>query len=439
MEFLELKRFFPRRNPVVKNVTLSHLIGVLHNVAQLSFVTRSEGLSSWNFDNSIPFLKENDLHKHIVFDSRRSSKHRPLNSEWHLYEMNDVIIRNLRIDLDDSSGWTAHDDWKPLSHAKWHFEKCYFEASSPSMWSIHFPWRGSFRFHKNKFDFPTASHGGCWILAFQLGSRILFQGNDFKGNDLQTRCVSSVMDRNITGETVSETHPSGSVSFVGNKGIYDLTFQEGYSSIALTGMNHIESLWIDRLVNEEHLENVALYFGPREKVDRDFHHCLQHRKLFLFARNLAARNHDTRQLIVLDKQLDRIEYFLNKEQDAPFIMDCRIWAEYWQDRMLYAWRRWSSDFYKSWMRPLAMVMLGYMLFNAMPVLFLDDFSLSHWIEFTLRPMGEIAGYEASLSRIVGEDYDKLASPDKNILRLLGLMEVVWIAMWSFAFARSIRR
>ena len=439
MKPLSLDRLFLRRGPVIRNVTLSHLIDVLHNVSQLSIVTRSERSSSWDFDKSIPFLEENDLHQHIVFVTPRSSKHLPLNSERHLYEMNNVIIRNIRIDLDDRSGWTGRDDWEPLSHAKWHFEKCCFEASSPNMWPIHFPWSGSFRFYKSTFDFPTSRHGGYWILVFQNGTRILFQGNDFKGHNIQTRCVPSAMDRETADEAVPEMYVSSSISFVGNKGMYDLHVQEGYSSVALTGMNRIGRLWFDNLLSAEHADRAAIYFGPREKIDRDFHHCLQHRKLFLSARNLAAANHDTRQLVVLDKQIDRIEYFLNKEQATPFVLDFRIWIEYWQDRLLYAWRRWSSDFYKSWMRPLAMIIFGYMLFNAMPVLFVDAFSLSHWIEFTLRPIGEIAGYEASLSRIVGGDYDMLSSSEKNILRLFGLMEVIWIAMWSFAFAKSIRR
>ena len=155
--------------------------------------------------------------------------------------------------------------------------------------------------------------------------------------------------------------------------------------------------------------------------------------------HLAAMNHDTRQVNILGKQLDRIDYFLNKDQDTPSPVDCRIWVEYWQDRVLYAWRRWSSDFYRSWLRPLSMIVLGYMLLNAMPALFIDAFSLSHWIEFTLRPIRDIAGYEEALNQILSSDYDVLSLPNKNLLRLVGLIEVIWIAMWSFAFAKAIRK
>ena len=182
-----------------------------------------------------------------------------------------------------------------------------------------------------------------------------------------------------------------------------------------------------------------VYFGPREKIDRHFHHSLQHRQLFLHLRHLSAVTHDARQLSILDKQIDRIEYFLNKNQDTPYLRDFRLWTEYWQDRLLYAWRRWSSDFYKSWMRPLLMIILGYTLLNAAPALMIDNFSLSDWTELTLRPISEIANYETALSRIVGADYGEISSSEKNVFRLIGLLEVIWIAMWSFAFARSIRK
>ena len=161
--------------------------------------------------------------------------------------------------------------------------------------------------------------------------------------------------------------------------------------------------------------------------------------MFVYLKRLAAVSHDRRQLGVLDRQIDRIEYFLNKEQETPSLVDFRIWIEYWQDRLLYAWRRWSSDFYKSWMRPLLLIMLGYMLMNAVPAFVIDAFSLSHWIELTLRPIGEIAEYEQSLSGIVGANYDKLSSSEKVLFKLVGVAQVIWIGMWSFAFARSIRR
>ena len=424
-----------KTKPIMKNVKLSHLIKVFQTICQLSFISRSEKSSSWDFDLSLPFLEENRLHQNITFVSR-TFRNLPLNSERHIYEINNIVIQNLRIDLDTRSGWTDHHDWEPLSSAKWHFANCHFEPSSPNMWSIRFPWCGSFRFYKNEFEFESNRFVGSWLFVFQHGSRILFQGNNFKDSNIQTRCIPPVMDRDGPDETIAGAYGSGSISFVGNKGIRDLGILEGYSSIAVTGMNRIDRL---TLLDAHQGKIEIIYLGPREKIDREFHHCLHHRSLFLSLRHLAGISHDAQQVNVLDKQLDRIEYFLNKEQDTPCLLDYRIWIEYWQDRVLYAWRRWSSDFYKSWLQPLSMIILGYMLLNAIPVLFIEAFSLSHWIEFTLRPISDIAGYEGTLETMFGSEYDKVSSSGKNALRFIGLVQVIWIAIWSFAFARSIKR
>lgn len=428
----------------LKKITITDLVSVLQHVCQISFITRSEESATYDFDLSLPFLTENDLEKHISFEARKR-KTLPLNSERHLYELNNIIIRNLHIELNNRSAWEAYDDWEPLSLAKWHFENCYFDASGSSTYALYFPWFGSFRFYKNDFDFRSGGFGGHWLFVFQTGSRIWFQRNNFENHHIQTRCVPTKLEPDDSERAGSEVRASASISFIGNWAISSLDILEGYASIAFTGMNQIESLWFMRMSDTTNLDNTThgqepvVYFGPREKIDRNFHHCLKHRRMFQYLRRLAATSHDTRQLVVLDKQIDRIEYFLNKEQDTPSLVDFRIWIEYWQDRLLYAWRRWSSDFYRSWMRPLLLIVLGYMVMNAVPALVIDSFSLSHWFELTLRPIGEIAKFEQSLNRIVGNDYDRLSSFNKMSFKLLGLIQVIWIAMWSFAFARSIKR
>ena len=423
----------------LKNIKFSELVCVLQHVSQLSLIKRNEKSSSYDFDRSLPYLKENGLQNHICSISR-NFKELPLNSERHLYDMNNIIIRHLYIKLDDQFAWKAYDDWEPISSAKWHFEDCEFFASSPNMWTLLIPWRGSFRFYRNEFSFKNKESGGNWLFAFQNGSRILFQGNKFRKSSVQTTCRQGE-----TRDTPSNFRNMGIISFVGNREILSLGFQEGFSTVSLTGMNHIERLIFFSFSDSTQVSDAELdqepmvYLGPREKIDRYFHYCLQHREMFLHLRKMAAQNHDERQTRVLDKQIDRIEYYLNKEQDLPCLLDFRIWIEYWQDRLLYAWRRISSDFYKSWIRPLSMIILGYMLMNALPFIALDTFTYLHWFELTLRPIGEVANYEQSLSRIVGAEYVNASPFSKILFKLIGLLEVVWIAMWSFAFARSIRK
>ena len=422
----------------MREIKLSHLIDIFHNICRLSITKRSEKSSAWDFDLSIPFLNENRLGKHIKFVSR-SHKKLPLNSEQHLYDMSNIVLCDLEIDLDDRSTWQTHGDWEPLSNAKWHFEKCRFVPSSSFLGPMNFPWRGSFRFYKNEFEFQSHGIIGSCLFTLQDGSWILFQGNDFKGNSIQTSCVSTRAEGTVANETGPDAYGSGHIAFIGNNGIASLSILEGYSFISFTGMNRIGQLMLHCLPYESYAQEVSVYFGPRERIDPDFHYCFQHRKLFTSMRRFAALNQDTRQLNVLDKQLERIEYHLNKEQDTLSVFDFHIWSEYWQDRLLHAWRRWSSNFYRSWVRPLVMIVSGYMLLNALPALFIDTFSFSHWLEFTLRPIGEIAGYESALRRIVGDCYQNISASRQNVLRLVGLIEVIWIAMWSFSFARSIRR
>ena len=428
----------------LKEIAFADLVSILERASQLSVVTQSEKSMSYDFDRCKPYLADSGLQEHIIF-VRRSLKKLPLNSERHLYETSNIVIRDLHINLalKDQSAWTAHDDWWPLSSVKWHFKNCCFEASTDT--SIPFPWTGSFRFYKNRFNVHSGLFGGTVLFEFQTGSRIQFERNNCGNHQIQTRCVPPPPDSKDADTGITEIGDSGSISLIGNRAIASLHILEGYSSVSLTGMNQIDSLLFMRLsdVNSHgaatHNQEFKVYFGPREKIDRNFHHCSQHREMFLSLRRLATVTYDMRQLVVLDKQIDRIEYFLNKGQDTPSPLDFRIWIEYWQDRILYAWRRWSSDFYKSWLRPLIMILSGYVVMNWAPIFFVDTFSWSHWIDFSLRPVGEIPQYEKSLIRIIGAEYGELSSSAKTSLRLLGLVQVVWIAMWSFAFVRSIRR
>ena len=440
-----LRGMFSHTNLQYRKIEITELIDVLRHVCKLSFVSRSDRHSSWEFNQSLSYLAELHLHEHITFVSR-NYRDLPINSERHLYDMYNIVIRDLHIVLNDRTGWSAHEDWWPLCYAKWHFEKCNFEVpSSGSMWSIIFPWPGSFRFYRNQFNFQPDRFGGSWMFAFREQSIVLFQENNFMGHNIQTRCAPRRQAQNTPIESSHELRQAGSISFIGNRCISDLGILEGYSSISLTGMNQIEHLWLLTLLETPFLtddmtsQRPVFYFGPREKIDPHFHYCLRHRQMFIHLRRLAAMTQDSTQISVLDKQIDRIQYHLNKEQRSPSPLEVRIWSEYWQDRLLYAYRRWSSDFYKSWLRPLLSLLLGYVALNAAPWFLIEDFTLSHWIQFTLRPISEIADYEGSLSTIFVPQYAEMSPSDKNWLRLIGHFELIWIAMCSFAFARAIKR
>lgn len=421
-----------------KKIKLTRLAEVFREIAVQSTISRSEQSLSWDFDRSSKYLRKQELQNHIYFISRNGILF-PLNSERHKYELSNIVVRNLEIDLDDRSVWDDSGDWAPISSAKLHFESCQFISLSPNMWSMAMPWSGSFHYEKNEFCFPSDRYSGNWLFSFQEGSRVWFVKNNFMGSNIQTRCLSRSKGRS-NSEGDAKTEPWwGRIALVANKGMHELWIQEGYSSIEISGMNRIDRLTVDLIVDNDLSMRTSIYIGPRERIDPAFHNCLQHRSLFLNMRQIAAMNHDSRQLLVLDRQLERIEYFLNKGREAPSMLEYGVWIEYWQDRILHAWRRWSSDFYRSWLRPLVVLIVGYLVINMAPALFVESFLTNHWIDFTLRPITEIATYEATLGRIMGDEYKTVPASAKSLFRLAGLVEVVWIGVWGFALAKSIKR
>ena len=286
-----------------------------------------------DFDRSSSYVGEQGLQNHITFVSFSArDKTLPLNSDRHILDAQNIVVQDLTIELDDRLAWDKVQDWVPISSAKLHFERCQFQSTSSSMWAFTIPWRGSFRFYQNLFSFRSSRHPGVWVFPFKPGSRVWFEGNNFDGCGIQTRCVSSPQRTEDSQDTaeIEAWKRFGRISFVGNGGVRGLSIQEGFPSVEITGMNRIGRLNVDLIIDDS--ERTSIYLGSREKIDLQFHNCLQHRSLFLAMRRLAAMNHDNRQLVVLDRQLERIEYFLNKEKEIPSLSNYWVWIEYWQDR-----------------------------------------------------------------------------------------------------------
>ena len=107
-----------------------------------------------------------------------------------------------------------------------------------------------------------------------------------------------------------------SITFIGNKGIEDLRFRCNAEHYIFRGMNHINRLGFNEFDSDSQNLNTNIYLGPREKIDPNFHHTLQHRNLFISIKEHASKKQDSWMVNVLDKQLDRIEYFLTKEQEV---------------------------------------------------------------------------------------------------------------------------
>ena len=342
--------------------------------------------------------------------------------------------------------------------------------------SLIFEWYGSFRFYKSFFDFGDSRTMRAWTLAFVDGSRVLLQDNDFRNSSLQVSHIESeknprtqelvwegvraelVKDSSYYATKIREKYSlpdsarlqmpyfdsrrSGlhSLSLLGNKGIDNLELRCHATSYDFRGINHISHLRFEELEDDfQDRSDFDIYLGAREKIDLENHNSLHHRRLFVKLRELASSKQDTRLMNTLDKQIDRIEYFLTKEQKVSIRTDWRGWVEYLQDRTLYEWRRLSSDFYRSWLRPLIFFIAGYLILNAFPCIWMEQFTMHHWLAFSLRPINRMPFYTAELQEMLTTEYQGLQTGVIVKLRLIGFIQVIWVALWGFAFGKAVKR
>ena len=455
-----------------REVSDSELIQVLEKINELSIVSKSANNMTYDFERSDQYLKDVCLYKNIRFPKRDHQLY-PINSERHLYDISNIVISNLTITLKSDLHFKFQDNRSPLSGAKWHFEKCQFISESPNMRALLFPWIGTFRFFHNTFSFPESGGMRAWIFNFKDFSRVLFQENNFSECTIQLGQSISESDSSV--EKISwdgresylvkddtyyeymirkehqipdkipliiphaQTRHLGlnNVSFLGNKKISTLNLICISETLIFRGGNEVNSLSIEEKFFE--LPNSRLYFGFRENIDPNFHFANHHRTIFLKMRDMASRRQDAFLESVAERQLDRIEYYFAKEQRFAIRKYPRQWIGILQDRARYAWRRWSSDFYRSWLRPLVMLVLGYVLLNAVPFSYLDSFSISAWVAFSFRPISRLAFYSQELELMFPSDYAQLSTTAQNVLRIVGYSQVTWIALWGFALGKSIKR
>ena len=230
------------------------------------------------------------------------------------------------------------------------------------------------------------------------------------------------------------------VSLIGNQGIDQLLLVCYAANYDFRGMNSVNRLSFKEFWSDsDGIMDFGIYLGSREKIDLNYLNPHQHRRLFLKLREIAEGRGDSRVVDNLDKQIDRIDYFLTKEQRVSLRSDWKGWVEYWQDRILYEWRRLSSDYYRSWLRPLILFFVGYLILNAFPCFWIEHFTLHHWLVFSLRPINRMPFYTAELQEMLKAEYETLSNGAIVFLRLMGFIQVIWIALWGFAFGRSVKK
>lgn len=450
---------------------------ILQDVHEKSLKENSNTSWTVNLDWAYPFLEKEGLHDHIVVHEPRGRDIRYVNSEQNIYHLSNLMLRNLDVDLE--LNWSVGKDFLSLASrcwSKWHFENCRFHSPSPDMNSLIFDWYGSFRFYRNIFDFGDSRTMRAWTLAFANGSDVLFHNNDFNNSSMQV-CHSSSKKESENQELVWDgirailvkdnsfyeymirkkySLPDSaylrmphwgrrsfglhSLAFLGNKGINKLELRCYAANYEFRGINHINHLRFEELETDlRHRADFDIYLGAREKIDLEYDNPLHHRRLFVTLREIASSRQDTRLVNTLEKQIDRIEYFLTREHRVSILTDVKGCVEYWQDRFLYEWRRWSSDFYRSWIRPLVLFVAGYVVFNAFPFIWIEQFTALDWLSFSLRPINRMPFYAAELQEMYRAEYQSLPPGSKIWLRLTGFLQLIWIAMWGFAFSRAVKR
>ena len=468
-----------------KSVLASELADILRTACRksitsdLSARTRIVSLptgktTSYDLELARPFLKDEGFADHIIM-------HRPpggslfRHPERSMYALNNLIVRRLTITLDQPFVGGSRAGWELMNWAlKLHFEHCRFIPSSPNSATIEFPWRGRFRFFRNDFAF-SGRGGRGWLLVFGSMSDVAFHRNRFLESDIDliSRHESSdshiqqlawenhsaylLRDEDFFKAMIRRTHglPESArlstldsgystphvglwrVTLLANTGIRNLQMRCSAKHYAFRGRNQMQSLHFGE--SEEDMKDSMVYIGPRERIDPGFLSPLHHRELFLHLRGLADGRGDSTLMGRFERHVDRVEYFLTREDKVSVRDGGAAWIEHLQDRIRQSWRRWSSDFYGSWMRPLILGILGYVGLNALAWFWIEAFTVTDWIAFSLRRVDQIPFYTAGLGDLHQAAYDGLTPGNKNWLRVIGTVQNVWIAMCGFAFSKAIRR
>lgn len=457
-----------------KSLLASQLTATLQTACQESITSKRDDGMSYDLELALPFLKDKGLADHVVIHQPRG-KQLPRHRERGIYALDNLIIRRLDITLDTPFVGGARADWEPMGWSlKLHFEQCSFEPHDGTA-TLKFPWSGSFRFDGNRFVYSTGGILGAWLLVFCRMSNVTFHRNDFDNCSIQMVSIresddaprqklsweghsayllkdeayykAMIRKAHELPDGVRLTFPDsgysashvglGRVALVGNRGIESWLMRCNAAHYAFRGRNNIQSLSFGE--SRSDLDDAMVYIGRRERFDPNFRAPFRHRNLFLLLKGSAERKGDARLVRALQRQVDRMEYFLNKECNVPLSDGMGGWLEYWQDRLRDGWRRWSSDFFGSWLRPLVVGALGYVGLNALAWVWIDGFTMADLVAFTLRRVDRIPFYTVGLQDLYGAEYDDLTRGSKNWLRAIGLAQNVWLGMWAFAFGKAIRR
>ncbi len=319
------------------------------------------------------------------------------------------------------------------------FENCCFLWSDNSWTGIKFvpnfipefrnPHEKSFSFFGNterglfssKYRFPFS-------FSFPGDSQVVFEQNDF---------TDIIIKRN--GGDDNDKRKGVFLEFKKNKIRHlnlDFPFPFEYPiNCRFVGNNEVDIFTWHQVVNRyddvKEYNLLSISFSRNEKIGKMGYS----RELFVRLRNLAHVRGDIGQESIIASYIFQVEYA--RVKDSKWYKSWRGW----QDWLLLGWRKWSSDFYMSWVRPFGCLIGGYLVFNAIPFLGIDsDFGdkVYGWLEFSFYSPVKIPFYAEGLKAVLDAKKLKLGEGWGGWLHFIGFLRLLWIALWGYAFRNAIR-
>ena len=295
------------------------------------------------------------------------------------------------------------------------------------------------------------NHDGC-AFSFPDHSSVRFKNNDF---------VDIVISRNAADLSM---HRKGGLSVVFERNrMRNLTLDIPFPSLypfncRFVKGNVIETLWWEQVVKRDgfiELNNIVKYDDIQEYgtidilFDRneEFHNgridtrsprqlqfsietILDIRALFIRLCQVARTRGDLKQVKLLNSHIMFFEYLYVKNNG---------WNENWnncQDFILLLWRKLSSKFYMSWVRPLIGLLVGYLGFNAVSMIYCD---FTEYLLFCVYSATSILTYTSGLEIVLGVEKYKatITQTSEGWLNFIGLFRLLWITLWGYAFKNAI--
>ena len=219
----------------------------------------------------------------------------------------------------------------------------------------------------------------------------------------------------ITPEQVKGTNDQCIIRISDNK--FDVLNIFGMTNFYFEGRNVIKQLtpsapdYPDMTPGETPIES-TVHWGAHQKLDKDGAHFLTHKKIFTVLKQQAIDDNDTAQEMILQREIAKCDHAIAKSER---------WRA-WQDRTIFGFSKWISNYGTSWARPLGWLVVLNLLsavlaqcitgHNFKMLAFFDAF-LKVWKDFDFYTIFIVLGNSSTLAI-----FFELFNPTSYLPRLL---------------------